>query len=333
LRATLPASVRLETRLDDAPLWVDADATQLQQVLMNLCTNAWHALPEGRGRIEVGCTVLPDADPLRSRAVDLQSGPCAHCWVRDDGTGMDAATLARIFDPFFTTKPVGQGTGLGLSVVHGIVRNHRGAVVVDSTPAGGSTFHLLLPLVPRPRPPDLAPVAEPAGDFAPDGGEPTPAIKTIHAGPSAVPAPVASEPASRCVLYVDDDEVMLLMVQRLLEREGHRVWVCSDAVQALAGLRDGTLACDLLVSDFNMPELSGLELVRQLRGLAGLQGLPVVITSGFITDELRLQAAEIGVHALLKKERTLEELAGLVRQVLADVPAPAVADSPLAGLA
>ncbi len=336
LRATLPASVRLETRLGDEPLWVQADATQLQQVLMNLCTNAWHALPESRGRIEVGCTRLPADAPLRGRATDLAlagAGPCAHLWVRDDGEGMDPTTLDRIFDPFFTTKPVGQGTGLGLSVVHGIVRAHHGAVLVDSTPGGGSTFHLLLPLVPAPRDVATAP-AEAA----------QPALPQPALGPGAADgtAPAALQAAARAqaprsVLYVDDDEVMLLMVQRLLEREGHRVLTCSDAAQALAGLRSGTLACDLLISDFSMPELSGIELAGQLQAQAGLQGLPVIITSGYVTDELRAQAAAVGVRALLKKERTLEELAGLVRRVLAEGAAGpragTPADAPAAGLA
>ena len=321
LRATLPASVRLDNRLgssmdggmDEEPLWVEADATQLQQVLMNLCTNAWHALPDGRGRIEVGCTVLPADAPLRLRAggqLPSGMGSCVHLWVRDDGVGMDPATLERIFEPFFTTKPVGQGTGLGLSVVHGIVRSHHGAVVVDSTPAGGSTFHLLLPLVTEPQ-----------------------SVDAVAGNAAAAPQPTAAGTPSHCVLYVDDDEVMLLMVQRLLQREGHRVLICSDAVQALAGLRGGTLHCDLVISDFNMPELSGIELARQLQGELGLRALPVVITSGFVTDELRAQAAALGVRGLLKKEHTLEELAGLVRKVLTESQAEVAKGPPITGLA
>ncbi len=300
LRATLPASAHLDTALADESLWVEADATQLQQVLMNLCTNAWHALPAGRGRIEVGCARLCEADPLRQRAPELPPGDCIHLWVRDDGVGMSPVTLDRIFDPFFTTKPVGQGTGLGLSVVHGIVRGHQGAVLVDSTPGGGSTFHLLLPLAQAPEP------------------EPGPGRVAAAALGPGVAAAENPPPAGLRVLYVDDDDVMLLMVQRLLEREGYAVAVSSDATQALADLRSGALPCDLLVSDYNMPELSGIELARQIGALR--PGLPVIITSGYITDALREQAAAVGVRAMLKKERTLEELVGMVRQVLADEP-------------
>ncbi|MBC7939157.1 MAG: PAS domain S-box protein, partial [Chitinophagaceae bacterium] len=115
LRATLPASVRLDSRLADGPLQVQTDATQLQQVVMNLCTNAWQSLPGGRGRIEVGLGLAPPTPPGLAPGTTLAPGPHAHVWVSDTGTGMDASTRERIFDPFFTTKPVGQGTGLGLS--------------------------------------------------------------------------------------------------------------------------------------------------------------------------------------------------------------------------
>lgn len=145
LRATLPASAQLETVLPDSPLMVDADATQLQQVMMNLCTNAWQALLGGRGRIEVGFEALDDAAAISPPVPDPPSCPCVHLWVRDDGAGMDAARRERIFDPFFRTKPVGHGAGLGLSVAHGTVRNNGGAIRVDSEPGAGSIFHLYLP--------------------------------------------------------------------------------------------------------------------------------------------------------------------------------------------
>ena len=287
LRATLPASVKLETAITPQTLLVEADATQLQQVVMNLCTNAWQALPEGRGRIEVG---------LARR--DADAGPCAHVWVADNGSGMAPEVLERIFDPFFTTKPVGQGTGLGLSVVHGIVRLLRGSISVHSTPGQGARFDVLLPLA----------AAGVAGDAGPagDGREP-------GAGAGA-----ASGGGER-LMYVDDDEVMGLMVQRLLQREGYDVTGLASPVQALALLRQDPAAFDLVISDFNMPEMSGTELAAQLRTLRPT--LPVLISSGLISDELRAQAAAQGVRALLHKEQTLEALPGLVRQVLDTAPA------------
>ena len=288
LRATLPAWVRLQTVLPDVPVQVQADATQLQQVVMNLCTNAWHALPEGRGHIEVGLAALSAQTSRGLGLPELPAGPCAHLWVRDTGCGMDAALVERIFDPFFTTKPVGHGTGLGLSVVHGIVRAHQGVVQVNSAPGQGSTFHVYLPALDEER------GIEPAGSSGEGSGA---------AG------------VGQHVIYVDDDEVMVLMVRRLLQRAGYQVTACSTPLQVLALLRDPQQAADLLVSDYNMPEMSGLELTQELAHLR--PGLPVIISSGFMSDELVAQAQAMGVRALLKKENTLEELAGLVQQVLA----------------
>ena len=299
LRATLPAGVQLDTVLASEALAVEADATQLQQVVMNLCTNAWHALPGGRGRIEVGLAALDAEAALRLDAGlagrERPAGPCAHLWVRDNGSGMEAALVERIFDPFFTTKPVGQGTGLGLSVVHGIVRGHRGSITVDSTPGVGTTFHVMLPLVSA-----------------------APALAGLPLGAASVSASLslsASAPGvGQTVLYVDDDEVMGLMVQRLLERAGYAVTVCLSPEQALAWVQAQPQAFNVVVSDFNMPQMSGAQLAAQLLRLR--PGLPIIISSGFITDDLRIEALRLGVRALLKKEQTLEGLVDLVQQVL-----------------
>jgi PAS domain S-box-containing protein len=288
LRATLPAGVRLTTRLGDEPLPVRADPTQLQQVLMNLCTNAWQALPAGHGRIEVGLEAAAMGEAGHDLALSRLPGRCAHVWVADNGSGMDAATRERIFHPFFTTKPVGQGTGLGLSVVHGIVQGHGGVITVDSQPGVGSTFHVWLPLASTGDTAADADAAQQAG-LPPGGGQ--------------------------SVLYVDDDEVMVLMVQRLLQRAGYRVTVCGDAREALALVHAAPARFDIVVTDYNMPLLSGLELAQALQKL--LPRLPVVISSGYLADELQEQAHRAGVRALLKKENTLEELPTLLQQVLA----------------
>jgi PAS domain S-box-containing protein len=292
LRSTLPAAVELETRLSEAPLRVGADATQLQQVVMNLCTNAWHALEGGRGRIVVGLDeVMLDAETAH-RLDGLQPGPHAHVWVSDTGCGMDEATRLRMFEPFFTTKPVGQGTGLGLSVVHGIVSSHHGAITVDSAPGLGSTFDLYFPLA-----------------------------SPMH-GPEQLPTdqPEPRRGGGQHVLYVDDDDVMVLMVEGLLMRAGYRVTTLSDPREALACLQARPGEFDVLVSDFNMPELSGLDLAR---AVAVLQpSLPVVITSGYVSESLRAEALHVGVYHVIQKEYTLEQLAEVVQRALAE-PHPA----------
>jgi CheY-like chemotaxis protein len=258
---------------------------------MNLCTNAWHALPEGRGNIQVGLQAVGAEQAAALVQSGVPQGPCVHLWVRDDGSGIDEATLQRIFDPFFTTKAVGHGTGLGLSVAHGIVRAHQGAITVDSVPGGGSTFHVYLPRLALPETP-------PAG-----GGE----------------LPDTAPGRGQQVLYVDDDEVMALLVQRLLEHAGYRVRTCATAADALAQLREAPQAFDLVITDFNMPEMSGLDLARALAGLR--PELPVIISSGYLTDRLRSDAKAVGVRALLRKENTLEKLPALVGRVLGETAA------------
>ncbi len=290
LRATLPAGVRLDSVLPDARVDVRGDSTQLQQVLMNLCTNAWHALPDQGGRIEVGFARIAPDDGLRQRLPMLPPGDAVHLWVRDNGSGMDEATQQRIFDPFFTTKPVGQGTGLGLSVVHGIVRAHAGVIAVDTAPGQGTHFHLYFPL--------------------PEPGA---------AHESAAPSPGHTPPAAgQHVLYIDDDDVMVAMVERLLQRAGFRVTTSTDPAAALARWRSDPGAFDAVVTDFNMPEISGLDVARQIALLR--PGLPVVISSGYLSDTLRTQAAQAGVRALMQKANTFEELTALLLKLLA-VPA------------
>ena len=290
LRSTLPAAVSLECRVAAQPLHVNADGTQVQQVLMNLCTNAWHALQGRPGRIEVGLEpheVAPGEERAVGATPPLAAGHYAHLWVQDQGCGMDTATQARIFEPFFTTKPTGQGTGLGLSVVHGIVAAHHGAIRVDSQPGLGTTMHLYLPTT------DAAPVEEAA----------------------PVTAPGALQGAGQHVAYVDDDEVIVLMVERLLLQAGYRVTAFRDGHEAVAAIAGRPFDFDLVITDFNMPGYSGLDVALALHEVRA--DLPVVISSGYITEELQAQAAAAGVRGLMRKQNTMEELLRLVRKILA----------------
>ena len=285
LRTTLPASVALVVRVSRDALWVNADATQIQQVVMNLCTNAWHALPDSRGRIEVGLERIA-APPGPPRAEAAAQTEWAHLWVRDDGCGMDDETRARIFEPFFTTRALAEGTGLGLSVVHGIVAEHGGLITVDSAPGKGSTFHVSLPVA-----------------------------SAVDAPPLA-PAEAAARPqgAGQHVLYVDDDDMMVTMVQALLQRNGYRITACLDAASAIAALRAQPAQFDVVVTDYNMPRGSGLEVAQAARALR--PGLPVVISSGYLSEELRAAAAVAGVQHLMQKEHTVELLADVLRETL-----------------
>ncbi|OGB06657.1 MAG: hypothetical protein A3E25_18580 [Burkholderiales bacterium RIFCSPHIGHO2_12_FULL_69_20] len=298
LRSTLPALVALELRLCKALLPVQADATQLQQVLMNLCTNAWHAMTGGTGHIVVGLDEAVLDAATAERLGRVSAGHHAHLWVADDGCGMDEATRLRIFEPFFTTKPVGQGTGLGLSVVLGIVAAHAAAITVHSRPGQGSRFDMYFPLAVADAPPAGAQLPSPP--------------------PSPAPWPAAPPGQGQHLLYVDDDPVMVLMVDGLLQQAGYRVSCIADPHQALARAcaLDDPIA--LVITDYNMPELSGLDIAIELQ--RARPGLPVVITTGYLTEPLRQQAQRAGVRQVLQKEYTLEQLAAVVHQALADPP-------------
>lgn len=282
LRGTLPARVRLSVQCPSEPLHAMVDATQFQQVVMNLCTNAWHALPLEGGEVNVAMDLEPAAQ---------SGGPMARLCVIDNGCGLDEATRERIFEPFFTTKPTGQGTGLGLSVVHGIVAEHRGSLQVESSPGKGSTFTVRLPALVNDLPPTIESVL-----------------------PSSVPEMNASSSSGgeRHVAYVDDDETMRNLIERLLRRKGYRVSSYASAELALAALP--TADWDVVVTDFNMPHSSGLHLARELRRLH--PALPVVITSGYISDELQQGSAELGRTRLLNKEECFERIGALLTEVL-----------------
>ena len=287
LRATLPATVRLELSVEATPQpLILGDATQLEQIVINLCTNAWQALGGSTGLIAMRIETADFRADSTTGATLVPPGKYAHLSVADTGQGMDAATQARIFEPFFSTKPLGLGTGLGLSVVHGIVASHHGHIAVHSRRGAGTTFDMYFPV--------------------------TDADREDVTVPAALDEAVRGQ--GQRVMYIDDDEVMLLMVTHLLERLGYRATCLSDATVAMATLLAQPGGFDIVVTDYNMPSMTGLEVAQLLR--ANATDLPVVISSGFISDELRLAAAEIGVAALMRKENTLEELGALLGRIL-----------------
>jgi PAS domain S-box-containing protein len=289
MRSTLPADVSLQAQIADEVLLADVDASQVHQVLMNTLTNAWHSLRGGKGRITVGVQPHDSSDGEGPPGTRLAPGRHVHVWVNDDGSGIDAGTMERLFEPFFTTKPQGQGTGLGLSVVHGIMAAHQGAVAVDSAVGHGSTFHFYFP-------------RRFDGADHPAGAPPRSAAQAMGRGER--------------IVYVDDDEVMLATVEALLARSGYHPLVYPSALAALPLLRDAGVRVDLVVTDFNMPEMTGLELASEVRAVR--PGVPIVISSGYVSNELREGAEQAGIRALLYKENTFLELVPLVNRVLAE---------------
>ncbi len=309
LRVTLPPHIemRLSASTDLPPIL--GDATQVEQVLLNLGTNAVHALGTAHGSFAMTAIAQNPPQKVRDR-LGLREGRYVAVSVADTGSGMDASTLERIFEPFFTTKPVGQGTGLGLAVVHGVMRNHQGAIDVRSEPGRGSVFTLYFPVLPMP---------EPIGGGAAPGGAPAePAPASAAPAPGAAPQPVAqpaSEGEGRHVLYVDDDHALVFLVRRLLTRRGYRVTGLTDPYEAEQALRDTPGAFDLLVTDYNMPGYSGVDLVRTAKALR--PDLPVALASGHITAEIERAAREAGALELIYKPNDVEELCATVQRLVA----------------
>jgi CheY-like chemotaxis protein len=267
-----------------------ADPTQVQQVLLNLGTNAAHAIKDRPGSIDIrmeGITFDETSAPF-----DISQGPGRYLRivVSDTGHGMDAATQKRIFEPFFTTKPPGMGTGLGLSVVHGIMQDHQGEIVVHSEPGKGSTIEL----------------------YFPSSDEAAAALDTTEV------ARPANEGRGRRILYIEDDEAQLFVSKRMLERWGYSVSAYIEQREALDAVLSGKIHFDLVVTDCNMPGTSGLEIATAIHHVR--PELPVIMVSGYITDELRWQAVAAGVCELISKPQNLEELRDAVQRFIAPTP-------------
>ena len=285
LKVTLPPSIDLVVNIDEHVPPVVADATQVEQALLNLCTNAMHAIGSNKGLISVklGSTY---SLPLKKERRGTSRGHHVTLAVRDTGTGIDAETMERIFEPFFTTKPVGQGTGLGLAVVHGIMRTHQGSVGVQSAPGKGSVFTLYFP-------PAKSPAAAAQAEFT--------FTSRVQGN-------------GKHVMYVDDDEALVFLVERVLTRKGFRVSSFSDPHLASVALRERAQEFDLLVTDYNMPGYCGVDLLREAREVR--PDLPVALASGYVTPEIEQQAFAEGAGALIHKPNDVEELCDIVQRLV-----------------
>ena len=295
LRVTLPPAIKLRVHISPNLPRVQADATQVEQALLNLCTNAVHAIGDKRGTVLMEAITLRPDLRLRER-LTLPEGEYVTVSVRDNGPGMDAATLQRIFEPFFTTKPVGEGTGLGLAVVHGVMSTHGGAVDVHSSPGQGCRFTLYFPAATEADAPQVDAVPLPAPE------------------PAASAEAAEEDTRTRHVMYVDDDQALVFLVQRLLRRRGYEVSGFTNPHEATTALRADPERYDLLVTDYNMPGYSGLDMVRAAREIR--PDLPVALASGYVTAEIERTALAEGARALIHKPNDVEELCATVDQLI-----------------
>jgi CheY-like chemotaxis protein len=282
----MPAMIEIRTNFAAGLPPVAADSTQIHQVIVNLATNAAHAIGNRSGLIEVGLEATSVTPEGASISPDLKAGRYVRISVADDGCGMDTETLRQIFDPFFTTKSPGQGTGLGLSVVYGIMKSHGGTVTVYSDPGRGTKFHLYFPAL--------------------EG-----AIEST---------PVEHHEIDRQrrerVLYVDDEEALLFLMTRALGRLGYRVSGYSDPQEALREFRSRPWDFDVAITDFSMPRMPGFEFAREL--LAVAPGLPIVLMSGYVRPEDQEAAQCAGIHEFIPKGDSAEHLARTLDELFRD---------------
>jgi PAS domain S-box-containing protein len=287
LRATLPSTIRIERELTAKEDHAIADAAQLHQVLVNLCANAGHAMRAHGGTLHVRLANETLAPGARPAGRSLPPGLYLRLTVSDTGHGIPAEVLPRVFEPFFTTKPVGEGTGLGLSVVHGIVQGHGGAINVESTPGAGTTFTVWLPA---------------AG----------PAEKRESAHPWKLNG------SGQRVLLVDDEEMLAALFKEWLRRLGYQASVHTSSLAALAEFQAAPGNFDLVLTDYTMPGLTGLEFARAVR--LARPDIPVLLCTGYSEDFNRAQAEAAGITGFLNKPTGLAQFSQAVGAALKSKP-------------
>ena len=283
LKATLPSTIEIREDLTKDAGIVNADPTQMHQVIMNLGTNAGHAMQEDGGMLEVSLANVELDDHSAEKHLDLAAGSYLRLTVSDTGHGMTSEIMERIFDPYFTTKDTGEGTGLGLSVAQGIVKAHGGTITVYSEPGKGTTFHVYLPLI----------LEEERGEKESEG-----------------PLPTGNER----ILFIDDEEVLLEIGGQILEQLGYEVVTKKSSVQALELFRAEPDRFDLVVTDMTMPHMTGDKLAQALMKIR--PQIPIILCTGHSRRVSEEKAQEIGIKALVMKPLVMRNLAETVRKVL-----------------
>jgi CheY-like chemotaxis protein len=259
------------------------DPTQIHQILMNFCTNAGHAMREKGGVLEVTLEDIEVDPDFAARHADLKPRPYLNLTVSDTGHGMTPEVLKRIFDPFFTTKEKSEGTGMGLSVVHGIVNSYGGTINVYSEPGEGSSFEVFLPAIER-------------------GLEPEKRVEK--------PIPMGTEH----ILFIDDEQPMVEMGKQLLETLGYEVTARTSSIEGLELFKAQHDKFDLVITDMTMPNMTGRDLANELMSIR--PHIPIILCTGFSEQIDEHKAKDMGITAFVMKPIIMREMASTIRQVL-----------------
>jgi len=281
LTASLPSTIEIRKNIKVSSYWVMANITQIHQVVMNLCTNAHHAMLKKGGILEVTLSEINSIIPEYS---NLPEGPWIKLSISDTGHGMTPETIERIFDPYFTTKEIDVGTGLGLSVVHGIVKNNGGIIQVESEPGKGSTFHIFFPGVEKKK------------------YQKTAKFESLLKG------------NNEQILFVDDEEILIDIGKHTLESLGYKTVTSINPEEALKIFQDKPNAFDLVITDMTMPKMTGDILAGEILKIR--PDMPIILTSGyneFISEE---KANVLGIKAFIMKPFQIDQLSETIQKLL-----------------
>ncbi len=283
LRASIPTIIDIHANIPKDCGAILADPTQIHQVLINLCTNAAHAMYEDGGVLDITLLDVEVREGMSPRYYDLEPNKYIKLTVSDTGRGIDPEIKERIFDPYFTTKEMDKGTGIGLSVVHGIIEDHDGSIFVESAPGKGAAFHMFFPVTDK--------EAEPEGDI-----------------------PVELLRGDERILLVDDEEAIVNLAQHMLERLGYRVDALTDPIEALELFRENSRNWDLVISDMTMPRMTGDKLLEEVLRIR--PGMPIILCTGFSERISREEALEKGILGYIEKPFNLTVFSKAVRASL-----------------
>jgi len=284
LRATLPTTIEIHQNTSLTSDLIFADPTQFHQVLMNLCTNAGHAMEDNRGMLEVLLDEVHIAQDDLNKYPDLKTGSYLRLTVKDTGHGINKEILDKIFEPYFTTKEMGGGTGLGLAVVHGIVKSHNGAITVSSEVGKGTTFHVLFPLMEQ--------------------------MEAIENTDEESPIPTGNE----TILFVDDEEGLVYAGKRMLERLGYSVVGVTSADDALDTFKLAKDTYDLVITDKTMPHMTGFDLTQEIKNIRS--DIPVIMCTGLTAETDLEKANDVGIQEFVMKPLDKRLIAETIRKVL-----------------
>jgi len=283
LRSSLPATIQIRQNFGDDLYNILADSTQIHQIVMNLCTNAAHAMRNHGGTLEVSLENVELNTGALAPYEDLPTGPYLKLTVSDTGHGMTPDIMDSIFDPYFTTKEHGEGTGMGLAVVHGIVKGNHGGITVQSEPEIGSTFNVYLPAI------DVEVTVEP--EFS-------------------EPLPTGNE----CILFIDDEPTLVEIIQEILKSLGYTVVSMTSSMEALELFRSDPHKFDLVITDMTMPKMTGDQFSKELIKIRN--DIPIILCTGYNDLISEQKAKEIGIREFLMKPLVTKELAHVIRKVL-----------------